>query len=632
VNKRVHPPTWRAILSWIGLLACMVLLGAGRARANELVLRDGIDHVALGPHVQVLEDTRANKRLEDILTDAAAARWTAPQPGTLNFGYSRSAFWLRADVRNESTQTHWLLGLRYPLLDYIDIYVVWPDGRVQHQASGDRRPYDTRSVDDRHVYFALDLPRHAQVQVYTRVQGQGSLQIPLEISTPASQDLRMHHEQLLLGLYFGALLVMLLYNLLLSLSLREHLYLYYALYMAVFGVAQMTLNGLAFQYLWPHSPAWGNAAMPFFLGLSGCTLLLFCRRFLDLHQHLPRTDRALQALQWLFLVVALGTFLASYSLVIQIGAALALVTPMLLLVISAVLLQRGVQQARYFLLAFGGLLVGIVLITLHLFGVTAGNVLTEYGLQIGSMIEFTMLSVALAHRLHLARKASEQLQKAHAEELETRVRTRTEDLRVAMAQITEANARLQELNELDTLTGLKNRMFLTQRLPEVWKQAQRWQTPLSVLMIDADHFKRINDQHGHLAGDEALRQIANVIRAVVQRPGDHAVRFGGEEFLVVLPQTNTVGAAHIAESIRRGVAALTFQHAGQPVPLTVSIGVASVVPDSELQPQALLNAADMLLYQAKQKGRNQCALLPQALATLNPDRLTPQRPDPVSSE
>jgi diguanylate cyclase (GGDEF)-like protein len=259
--------------------------------------------------------------------------------------------------------------------------------------------------------------------------------------------------------------------------------------------------------------------------------------------------------------------------------------------------------------------------------------LTEYGLQIGSLLEFTLLSFALAHRLKLAQDDNAQLQRAHAAELESRVQARTHDLDQAMGELTEANQRLHELSELDALTGLKNRMFLSERLPEMWRQAQRWHTPIAVLMIDADHFKKVNDEHGHLAGDEGLRQIASVIKRVVQRPGDHAVRFGGEEFLVVLPQTHTVGAAHIAESIRLGVQSMGFQFEGKPVPLTVSIGVASVVPSAELQPQALLNAADQLLYKAKQSGRNRCALLPDALATLPRKQVTPAaQPNPVSSE
>ena len=134
--------------------------------------------------------------------------------------------------------------------------------------------------------------------------------------------------------------------------------------------------------------------------------------------------------------------------------------------------------------------------------------------------------------------------------------------------------------------------------------------------------------------------VAEVIAHTVQRPGDQAVRYGGEEFLVLLPQTHTVGAAHIAESIRLGVQALDFRHEGHPIALTVSIGLASVVPTADLPPQALLNAADKLLYRAKQAGRNRCALNPEALSTMPRKsgaapavvKPTGAQPSPASSE
>jgi diguanylate cyclase (GGDEF)-like protein len=620
---------------WICLLAC-TLMGwwPAQGRATPVRLTDNFTHADVGRQLQVLEDPFGKLGLDDVRAPKAGQTWADHHSDNLNFGYSHSAFWLRGELINQATQqTDWLVGMRYPLLDYLDIYVVWPDGRVQHHASGDRRAFGSRDLDDRHFYFRLKLQAGDKVQLYARVQGQGSLQAPLEISTPQAQMQRAHREQLLLGIYSGALLAMLVYNLLLSISLRDGAHLYYVVYMAMFGMAQFALSGLAFQHLWPNKPNWGNEATPVFMGLAGWSLLLFSRNFLQLKRHAHRTDKVMQVLQWLFLAAVPATFVMPYAWPIKVVTTATFVVPAVWLLITARLLQQGVQQARYFLAAFGGLLLGSMLTSLHMFGLVPGNVLTEYGLQIGSLLEFTLLSFALAHRLKLAQDDNAQLQRAHAAELESRVQARTHDLDQAMGELTEANQRLHELSELDALTGLKNRMFLSERLPEMWRQAQRWHTPIAVLMIDADHFKKVNDEHGHLAGDEGLRQIASVIKRVVQRPGDHAVRFGGEEFLVVLPQTHTVGAAHIAESIRLGVQSMGFQFEGKPVPLTVSIGVASVVPSAELQPQALLNAADQLLYKAKQSGRNRCALLPDALATLPRKQVTPAaQPNPVSSE
>ncbi|MBI5925123.1 MAG: diguanylate cyclase [Aquabacterium sp.] len=600
---------------WLALTLLSLL--AANAWADIVKLDDQFTSQPIGRHLRVLDDPTGKMRLADVEAQRSDSRWEDRHSDNLNFGYSRSALWLHGELVNvASEQQDWLLGMRYPLLDYLDIYVVWPDGRVQHHASGDRRPFHTRSLADRNFYFKLKLRQGDHVQLYVRVQGQGSLQAPLEVSTPAAYERHAHVEQLLLGIYSGALLAMLVYNLLLCISLRDKAYLHYVVYISLFGMTQYTLSGLAFETLWPNAPNWGNQAAPIFMGLAGWSLVLFSRQFLDLRTHWPRADLAMQALQWLYLAAVPETFVLPYAIPIKIVTLATIVTPVLLLIITVGLLRKGVQQARYFLAAFTVLLLGVLLTSLHMFGIVQRNFLTEYSMQIGSMLEFTLLSFALAHRVKLAREEYERLQLAHATELEHRVQDRTRDLDKAMTELTKANERLQELTEQDALTGLKNRMFLSERMPEVWRQAQRWHTPVSVLMIDVDHFKRVNDDHGHLAGDEALKQVAGVIAHAVQRPGDHALRYGGEEFLVLLPQTHTVGAAHIAETIRLGVQSLDFRHEGKPIPLTVSIGLASVVPTIDLPPQALLNAADQLLYQAKQNGRNRCALNPQALATM----------------
>ncbi|MDE2402697.1 MAG: GGDEF domain-containing protein [Burkholderiales bacterium] len=604
---------------WISLLSLLLSgLLAGPVRAEVVVLDDAFTSLVMGRHVRVLEDKTAQLGLTDILRKPAQSpEWSDRHREDLNFAYSNSAFWLRGELVNRAShRSEWLLSLRYPLLDYVDLYVVWPDGRVQHHASGDRRPFASRPVRDRNFYFPLTLRPGEQVQVFARVQSQGSLQAPLEISTTHHQEQRAQNEQLLLGLYSGALLAMLLYNLLLYASLRDRAYLYYVVYIVLFGIAQSTLSGLAYEYLWPNSPNWGNQATPVFMGLAGWSLVLFSRQFLDTRRHAAHIDAVMRVLQWLFVAIVPATFVMSYAWSVKLATLLTLVAPLLMLILTAILLRQGVRQAYYFLWAFGGLLLGFMLNSLNRFGLMESSLLTDYGMQIGSLLEITLLSFALAHRLKLSQQANMRLQRAHAAELEASVLARTRDLDNAMAELTRANARLQDLSVRDSLTGLHNRQFLAERLPEMWRFAQRWHQPLSVLMIDIDHFKQVNDQHGHAAGDEALRQVAAVLSEIIRRPGDHAVRYGGEEFLVILPQTDLAGAAHMAESIRLGVQSLDVHYADQAIVLTVSIGVACTIPAAHSLPETLLNAADELLYEAKHGGRNRCALQPQALEEL----------------
>ncbi|RON46535.1 sensor domain-containing diguanylate cyclase [Pseudomonas frederiksbergensis] len=166
-----------------------------------------------------------------------------------------------------------------------------------------------------------------------------------------------------------------------------------------------------------------------------------------------------------------------------------------------------------------------------------------------------------------------------------------------------AEHELKQLAATDALTGLANRRMLDQALRHEWFRAQRSGMPLSVLMIDADHFKAFNDRHGHQAGDEALRSLAKVIIAHVRRPADLAARYGGEEFSVILAETDGAGARQIAEAIRVAVEQLPLV-AGAQSPMTVSIGISTWTSASEISLEQLLFAADKALYQAKEGGRN----------------------------
>jgi len=165
---------------------------------------------------------------------------------------------------------------------------------------------------------------------------------------------------------------------------------------------------------------------------------------------------------------------------------------------------------------------------------------------------------------------------------------------------------LVRLAQYDGLTGVANRRTFDQHLGKEWRRAQRSQTPLSLIMIDADHFKDINDTWGHQIGDQCLRDIAQCAASRLKRPADLLARYGGEEFVLLLPQTDAAGAGQLAEAIRVGVEAAFARAAerGTGPRLTVSLGCATLIPSDQDQAETLLRVADQNLYQAKASGRN----------------------------
>lgn len=190
--------------------------------------------------------------------------------------------------------------------------------------------------------------------------------------------------------------------------------------------------------------------------------------------------------------------------------------------------------------------------------------------------------------------------------LEGRVREKTEELVKANEELSETNERLERISSVDGLTGIPNRRVLDETLEKEWNRCARAGTPLSFVMMDIDHFKKFNDLAGHQAGDDCLVEVAAIIKACPQRAGDLPARYGGEEFAVILSGTEVENATNVAERIRQSIEGAKIKHPGSDVSpyVTMSVGVATVIPTRDGKPEELMKIADQALYKAKKSGRN----------------------------
>ncbi len=186
------------------------------------------------------------------------------------------------------------------------------------------------------------------------------------------------------------------------------------------------------------------------------------------------------------------------------------------------------------------------------------------------------------------------------------------ELQEMTARLAELNSELERQSNLDGLTQIANRRRFDRYYQELWHQSLGMRAPLGVILVDIDYFKAYNDNYGHQAGDECLRRVARALSRSVQRPTDLVARYGGEEFIILLPNTNISGTNEVARHIYHEITELKLPHRASKVAdyVTLSAGLACMIPRRDCRPEDLVRMADTALYQAKARGRNQLVITP----------------------
>jgi diguanylate cyclase (GGDEF)-like protein len=587
-----------------GLLALLLLAVALAAPAAALRIDEGTALYPLAHEATHYLDRDGRLTLEQVRAIARGDGFAPLPRERSNFGYVDGAMWFRfALERDGAGEAPWLLSIEYPLLDHVTLYRIGPDGAVSERESGDRTAFGTRDLDLRYLNFLVDVPPGAPTVFYLRAQSQSSMQVPLVLAQPDRYLERLLPSNLGLGLYYGVMVALLLYNLILWASVGDRNFLWYVLYVGALGVLLLCLNGLAFEFFWPTQPDWGNLAVPVFIALSNLCMLQFARSFLELERHAPRADRTVRGFMLAAGLPLLAVTVLPYRAVVQYQTFLALLIAPAIFVCGVLCLRRY-APARHFLVAWSALLIGVVVYAAVSLGVLPKNPFTEYSMQLGSAAEMILLSFALAYRINVLKAENERIQREARHHLEARVRARTAELDATLQRLEDANKRLQDFSRRDGLTGVYNRRHLDDALVALLQHARDHAEPISLLMIDVDHFKKINDDHGHVAGDDCLRAIAQGLDRIARGTGGTLARYGGEEFALLLPGHRLEQAQELAERLRAEVALRSVHCEGGRIDPTVSIGLYSVPAGYPCTAADVLRSADAALYAAKRAGRN----------------------------
>jgi two-component system, sensor histidine kinase LadS len=547
------------------LLLGLFFSGHGAAQSPPLLLEQRPLGQRADGHLSILRDPSGLLRMEDVQTQPFS-----PLLGQASFGFTKDTIWLKLDLQlplNPSDEeAAWWLEVALPSLDDVRLYLPDFDGHYRMTHVGDHLPFAQRPLAHRLFLFPLPLQGAGPHALYLRVATADSFVVPIRLWHSEALRDRLAHENLWLGISYGLILGMLIYNAFLWSVLRDALYGFYVTTCLTSLLVILELNGHAYQYLWPTNlwlAEYQHVVVP---AMHFFVLSWWTRRFLDTPSQAPYFDWMLKGVMAAALGM-LGLAMASqYTLGNLMAFWVGMAMTLLALMVTLRVAWRGYRPAYLFLLAQCTPLVGALITLARALGFLPDSLWAEHAFQIGISLEMMLFSLALAQRIELLH----------------------EEKRVA-----------QHHAETDPLTGLFNRNGFLSRVSELNAK----QLPYGLLLIDLDRFKPVNDRLGHEAGDTVLKAVAERLRAVVRTETDTIARIGGDEFVVAVP-----GITHEREAGR--IAAEMVERLAIPVPtpageacIGASIGIAFSPADGH-ELKALLHVADQAMYHVKHAGRN----------------------------
>jgi methyl-accepting chemotaxis protein len=376
---------------------------------RSLELHEDIHHYELGKYLLYVEDKNKEWTIKDVSSDAFIPKFKGSRQDILNLGFTRSNYWLKLNIISKSQKVKdWYLELAYPHIDHVALYYLATNGQYQISHSGDSVPFSHREINYHHCVFHIRTLPNQRITLFLNVKTEGSLQLPLNLWTPESFVEKVNDEQVIMGLYYGALLVMILYNIFLFLAVRDRCFIYYVVFIVCYVFFQLSLNGHGFEYLWPNASWWTNRAIPFFIGLLGFWGARFSSIFLSNEPPDPIVTRPIKVVAYLGLAIMFFSLSGSSDLLIRIAVFYSALFAIVLMITGCISYYRGNLSARYYLLAWFVFLIGSIAYTAKTTGLLPITVTTEYSAQIGSAFMVLLLSLGLADRIYSMRKKNAQ--------------------------------------------------------------------------------------------------------------------------------------------------------------------------------------------------------------------------------
>jgi len=549
---------------WILLQLLLLAITFGVAHASPAVLALEDKHAYdLSGYLETLTDPTTQLTVQQA---AVRTDWIGTiQERAPNLGITPSVIWIRASLSNRTaTQRSFYISFEYPVTNSVTFYRENLPGVFEEMHAGSTIPASANVLPDRHFLFPLAMGPDKTATVYLRIQSRSGMTLPVRVLSDQGLFRKAIRDYTVYGALFGFLALVLIYFTNMSSFLHKGTRFWLCLYSIFFGL-HTAIRGGFLRLIIPDTLA-GITSLLQVLIIGGLyfTGAKFFRAFLDLKNHSKTLDRIMMFFQYLSMVFVLLTLLKS-PLIIAVSLILIVVNPIFSIGLAFYFWRKGVGNAGYF--AIGWIVAHLVSVYdfFRINGVLPYPAFGEWLIPFSFLVALLFLSVALIRQ----------------------------------------NAVDHHRAGTDPLTRLANRRKFDEAFNGEWNRCRRTESPLSLIMADVDNFKTYNDSFGHRAGDQCLCHIADVLEQNTRRTGDLAVRYGGEEFLLLLPNTDAAGAFTLAEKIRSAIGEAAQDNENLcSRKITISMGVATTIPAEGKKQEDLIGEADKALYEAKRSGRN----------------------------
>lgn len=476
----------------------------------------------------------------------------------------------------------------------------------------------------------VHLPALSKSPVYLLINSDADLKLPIQMISKDYFYQYTSEAQYSYGFVIGGMMLLALVMLLLFFASGLKTILLISGYFFTRALLLSVILGGNLLYLYPELPELRAVDLPLLAAASLIFLLLFTIELFNLKENSYIYYQRIKSLCWLLIFSILVSLFLGVNATFIMSLCLQGLVSITLIILGVALIKKAQPLAKLFTLTavIQSLFLIINIIILQLNGLAIIDQQSAYFgffFWLNAFLIIFMLSRQYAYQLQgkqkiqkqvlenaiAAKQANEELlalQKDNQEELEVHVQERTLELNIALQELENSNRELELKNTQDDLTNLNNRRFYDKKILAEYRRSKRNLTPLSLVLIDIDHFKIVNDTHGHLAGDQCLVWLGQKIKASLKRSTDLGCRYGGEEFCLILPDTDAEGALALAEALRLSISDKPCLYHDLAINLTISCGISTYLQQDDVQPEQIFSSADEALYRAKHNGRNQTQL------------------------